>query len=116
MTDEPDHDELCEREQRYLLKAIDEDLDLDRAMNDAVESLRIVLAADESVPPGRSSASARVGRTRVGIGPRALAFCPPLEDPLCGRSGCSLVGRLRSLSAGLAPTPSESGASAIVYS
>ena len=30
MTDEPDHDALCEREQRYLLKAIDEDIDLVR--------------------------------------------------------------------------------------
>ena len=53
MTDEPDHDALCEREQRYLLKAIDEDLDLGDHMNDGVKSLRIVLAADESVRTGR---------------------------------------------------------------
>jgi predicted dehydrogenase len=52
MTDEPDHDALCEREQRYLLKAIDEDLDLSAQMNDAVKSLRIVLAADQSVRTG----------------------------------------------------------------
>jgi predicted dehydrogenase len=52
MTDEPDHDALCEREQRYLLKAIDENLDLSDHMNDAVKSLRIVLAADESVRTG----------------------------------------------------------------
>ena len=52
MTDEPDHDALCEREQRYLVKAIDEDLDLTDHMNDGVKSLRIVLAADESVRSG----------------------------------------------------------------
>jgi predicted dehydrogenase len=51
--DEPSHDELCEREQRYLLKAIDDDVDLTAHMNDAVKSLRIVLAADESVRSGR---------------------------------------------------------------
>ncbi|MBJ6987893.1 MULTISPECIES: Gfo/Idh/MocA family oxidoreductase [unclassified Devosia] len=52
MTDEPDHDDLCEREQRYLLKAITEDLDLSAHMNDGVNSLRIVLAADESIHTG----------------------------------------------------------------
>jgi predicted dehydrogenase len=52
-TDEPDHDALCEREQRYLLRAIQEDLDLTDHMNDAVRSLRIVLAADEAVRTGR---------------------------------------------------------------
>jgi predicted dehydrogenase len=52
MTDEPDHDALCEREQRYLLKAIDEDLDLSSHNDDAVKSLRIVMAADESVRTG----------------------------------------------------------------
>ena len=51
--DEPGHDDLCEREQRFLLKAIDEDLDLSAHMTDAVKSLRIVLAADESVRTGR---------------------------------------------------------------
>ena len=51
--DEPSHDELCEREQRFLLKAIDENLDLAAHMNDAVKTLRIVLAADESVRTGR---------------------------------------------------------------
>jgi predicted dehydrogenase len=49
MTDEPGHDELCEREQAFLVKAIDEDLDLSDHMDDAVKSLRIVIAADESV-------------------------------------------------------------------
>ena len=51
--DEPSHDDLCEREQRFLLAAIDEDADLTAHMNDAVKSLRIVLAADESVRTGR---------------------------------------------------------------
>ena len=52
-TDEPNHDELCEREQRFLLKAIDEDLDLSAHMGDAVKSLKIVLAADQSVRTGQ---------------------------------------------------------------
>jgi predicted dehydrogenase len=52
MTDEPDHDALCEREQRFLLKAIDENIDLSEHMNDGVKSLRIVIAADESVRTG----------------------------------------------------------------
>jgi predicted dehydrogenase len=51
--DEPTHDDLCEREQRFLLKAIDEDLDLTAHMNDAVRSLRIVLGADQAVRTGR---------------------------------------------------------------
>jgi predicted dehydrogenase len=50
--DEPDHDALCEREQRYLLKAIRDDLDLTDHMADAVRSLRIALAADRSVRTG----------------------------------------------------------------
>ncbi len=50
--DEPDHDGLCEREQLFLLKAIEEDLDLTDHMDDAVKSLRIVLAADQSVREG----------------------------------------------------------------
>jgi predicted dehydrogenase len=51
--DEPSHDDLCEREQRFLLRAIDEDLDLSAHMSDAVKSLRIVLAADQSVRTGQ---------------------------------------------------------------
>jgi predicted dehydrogenase len=53
VSDEPDHDALCEREQRYLLKAIDEDLDLTGHMNDAVKSLKIVIAADSSIHTGQ---------------------------------------------------------------
>ena len=51
--DEPGHDDLCEREQRFLLRAIDEDLDLTAHMHDAIKSLRIVLAADQSVRTGQ---------------------------------------------------------------
>jgi len=51
--DEPDHQGLCDREQAYLLRAIQQELDLTDHMNDAVNSLRIVLAADESVRTGR---------------------------------------------------------------
>lgn len=51
--DEPDHQGLCDREQAFLLRAIQQDLDLSDHLNDAVSSLRIVLAADESVRTGR---------------------------------------------------------------
>lgn len=51
---EPGHDSLCAREQDYLHRAITEDLDLSRHMDDAVQSLRICLAADESVRTGKA--------------------------------------------------------------
>jgi predicted dehydrogenase len=54
LQDEPDHNELCAREQRYFLRAIQEDLDLTDHVNDAVNSLRIVLAADESARSGKT--------------------------------------------------------------
>ena len=53
MAGEPGHQDLCDLEQAYVLKAIREDIDLDRHMNDAVQSLRICLAADESVRTGK---------------------------------------------------------------
>ena len=53
LSDEPGHDELCEREQRFLLRAIREDLDLSAHLADAVNSLRIVLAADQSIRSGQ---------------------------------------------------------------
>ena len=49
MTDEPGHQELCDREQAFFLKAIQEDLDLTESMDAAVNSLRIVLAAEQSI-------------------------------------------------------------------
>ena len=53
LTDEPDHQELCNREQRYFLKAIQENLDLTDHLQDAVNSLRIAFACDESVRTGQ---------------------------------------------------------------
>ncbi|WP_170475644.1 Gfo/Idh/MocA family protein [Ruegeria arenilitoris] len=53
MPDEPGHQELCDAEQAYMLHAIAQDIDLTRHMNDAVQSLAICLAADESIRTGR---------------------------------------------------------------
>jgi hypothetical protein len=53
LQDEPDHQELCNREQRYFLKAINEDTDLTDHVKDAVNSLRIAFACDESVRTGQ---------------------------------------------------------------
>ena len=52
LPDEPDHQELCNREQQYFLRAIREELDLRAHLADAVNSLRIALACDESVRTG----------------------------------------------------------------
>lgn len=52
-SDEPSHDELCNLEQEYLLNAIQNDLDLSDHMRDAVNSLKVVLAADESFKTGK---------------------------------------------------------------
>ncbi len=51
--DEPSHQELCEREQRLFLKAIRGEVDLADHWTDAINSLRIVFAADESVRTGQ---------------------------------------------------------------
>lgn len=53
LDDEPDHQELCNREQRYFLSAIREDLDLSDHITDAINSLRIAFACDESVRTGQ---------------------------------------------------------------
>jgi predicted dehydrogenase len=53
-SDEPDHDGLCYLEQAYFLKAIQEDIDLTQHMDDAINSLKIVLAADESAKTGKT--------------------------------------------------------------
>ena len=52
LTDEPDHQELCNREQAYFMKAIQDDIDLTDHVEDAVNSLRIAFACDESVRTG----------------------------------------------------------------
>jgi predicted dehydrogenase len=54
MEDEPGHQELCDREQAFFLKAIREDLDLSESMEAAVNSLRIVLAAEQSIAEERA--------------------------------------------------------------
>lgn len=53
-SDEPSHDELCALEQVFLLRAIQEDIDLTDHMQDAVSSLKIVLAADRAVREQRT--------------------------------------------------------------
>ena len=52
MADEPGHQDLCDREAAFVARAIAEDLDLARHLADAVASLRVCLAADESVRSG----------------------------------------------------------------
>jgi len=54
MAGEPGHDALCAREQDYVYRAITENIDLTRHMSDAVQSLRVCLAADESVRTGQA--------------------------------------------------------------
>jgi predicted dehydrogenase len=49
MQGEPGHQDLCNLEQAFVHKAIVEDLDLTRHMDDAIRSLDIVLAADRSM-------------------------------------------------------------------
>lgn len=52
MADEPGHQALCDREQAFVARAITENLDLTRHLQDAVRSLAVCLAADESVRTG----------------------------------------------------------------
>lgn len=52
MPDEPDHQALCDAEQAFMIRAITEDIDMTRHMSDAVGSLAICLAADESIRTG----------------------------------------------------------------
>ncbi len=54
VTDEPDHDELCRREQQVFLRAIRGEIDLSAHWQSAIDSLRIVLAADQSFHEGRT--------------------------------------------------------------
>ena len=51
---EPDHDALCQLEQEFLLKTIQENEDLSSHLYDAVNSLKVVLAADQSVKTGKT--------------------------------------------------------------
>ncbi|MDP5308182.1 Gfo/Idh/MocA family protein [Paracoccus spongiarum] len=52
MADEPGHQQLCDREMGFVARAISGDLDLTRHMTDALRSLAVCLAADESVRTG----------------------------------------------------------------
>lgn len=52
MEGEPGHQQLCDREQAFFLKAVRDDIDLSRHMDDAIRSLSVCLAADESVRTG----------------------------------------------------------------
>jgi len=53
LPDEPGHQALCDAEALYVAKAITENIDLSRHMADAVQSLEICLAADESIRSGQ---------------------------------------------------------------
>ena len=53
LPDEPGHQELCDTEQAFMISAILGNTDLTRHMTDAVQSLAICLAADESIRTGR---------------------------------------------------------------
>jgi len=89
LADEPDHQELCNREQRFFLKAIQEDIDLTDQMNDAVNSLRIVLAADESIrtrrvvnlTPARATRAAAPPSAKRRAGVPRTAARPAAERP-----------------------------------
>lgn len=53
ISNEPDHDALCFLEQELFLSAIRGQIDLSEHLQAAVDSLKIVLAADESVKTGK---------------------------------------------------------------
>lgn len=52
MADEPGHQDLCNREQALFLDAIQNDRNMDAHVDEAIMSLQIVLAADQSVRTG----------------------------------------------------------------
>ncbi|WP_255716547.1 Gfo/Idh/MocA family protein [Rhodopirellula halodulae] len=54
LDDEPDHDGLCHREQQFFLDAIRDDNDLTDHLSDAINSMKIVAAADESFRTGKT--------------------------------------------------------------
>ena len=53
ITEQPNHAQLCERKQAFLRDAILHNRDLTEHMRRALDSMRIVLAADESIRTGR---------------------------------------------------------------
>lgn len=54
LSDEPDHHELCVRQQIFFLKAINENLDLSDQLAYALDSMRIAEACDASVKSGNT--------------------------------------------------------------
>jgi predicted dehydrogenase len=54
LEDEPNHQELCKREQQFFLHAIIHDHDLTNHLQDAVNSLKIAFACDQSIKTGLS--------------------------------------------------------------
>jgi predicted dehydrogenase len=54
VNDEPNHDNLCRREQEYFVRSIREGVDLSVHWQGAYDSLRIVLAADQSAREGKT--------------------------------------------------------------
>ncbi|MER8942811.1 Gfo/Idh/MocA family oxidoreductase [Mesorhizobium sp. M0915] len=54
MADEPGHQDLCDREQAFLLDAIQNDRDLAKHMDGAIRSLTVVLAAEQSMRENRA--------------------------------------------------------------
>jgi predicted dehydrogenase len=51
---EPDHQGLCNLEQEFFYNSIVKDMDLSNHQNDAINSLRIVLAADQAFRTGKT--------------------------------------------------------------
>ena len=54
LPENPTHEELCKTEQVFLLNAIRNNTDLTEHMNSALNSLKIVLAADKSIKTGKT--------------------------------------------------------------
>jgi hypothetical protein len=54
LDDEPDHDELCRREQLFFLDGILGNADLTEHQNSAIRASEIVLAADQSFRNGET--------------------------------------------------------------
>ena len=54
MTNEPDHQELCDREQQFFYNVISQNIDLSEHWEDAVNSMKIVLAADKAFKTGKT--------------------------------------------------------------
>ncbi len=52
-SNEPNHDELCRLEQEFLLHAIENNIDLSNQLDAVINSMKIVLAADQSVRLGK---------------------------------------------------------------